>query len=95
MTDLVDDLDYERDVLKFKELWKDIKNPPKGNLRTIEEKPERNIKRDSKSAKQKKESKKTTVFSGTHIQRNPKENPHEVIQIVTKPQSSFQDSLRN
>lgn len=32
MTDLVDELDYEKDVLKFKELWKEIKNPPKGNL---------------------------------------------------------------
>ena len=63
MAELADDIDYERDVLKFKELWNDIKHARKTNLQTIAEKPQKSKKRTSQSAKAKKEPKKTTIVS--------------------------------
>jgi len=79
MSEGLDEMDYERDVLKVKELSQEIKQiGNKGSNRvcskTSKDKPTKsqNKPATSKPPKYSKDPKKTTVFSNMTVQRNPR-----------------------
>ena len=78
LAERADDLDYEPDVMKLKQIWGDIKGKTQEQSSLSKQKPT-NDRSKSKTKKIKEATKKETVVSKKNIERNPKPNHSSVI----------------
>ena len=68
-----DDLDYEPDVMKLKQIWGEMKAKPQEKPSSSTHKPT-NDRSKTKTKKGKEDSKKETILSKKNVERNPKPN---------------------
>ena len=108
MAERAEEVDYEPDVLKFKQIWNELKetNKAKGTAEKEQktggfEAPKSKKKATPKANEQTqpqpqtKQSKKQTVISEKNVVRNPKGDFDNVVEVVTKPSGVHVDSLKN
>jgi hypothetical protein len=73
-----------------------MKKPSKTNYKTVESKvdPRKNTVKETNN-KVKTPKKKKVIISQENIQRNPKQDAKEVIEVVTRPDKFYSDTIRN
>ena len=73
LAERTEDLDYEPDVMKLKQIWGEMKAKTQEQPSSSKHKPT-NDREKTKSKRVKEDSKKETILSKKHIERNPKPN---------------------
>ena len=98
LAERTEDIDYEPDVMKLKQIWNEMKETNKDTQKDTSKIPARDLstsKNKTKTSKNKEVNPKQTVISKKNIQRNPKQDHKAVIEVVTSPQGYQVDNLRN
>ena len=98
LSERAEDIDYEPDVLKFKQIWNEMKVNTKEKPKETQKlpPPQRGESKNKKKEKKPLEyGRKETVVSKKNIQSNSKTNPEKVIEIVTQPQGFYADNVKN
>ena len=103
MAERAEDLDYEPDVLKFKQIWNEMKETThekvKGHNKEVNSTSSavasKQKNKKSKNPEQPKQHKKGTIISNKNVTRNPKNDHQKVIEVVTRPEGSQQQSLKH
>lgn len=96
-----DDLDYEEDVVKFKKVWDQIKQPNKKTVKASQAKTQAatQTKANQENMEKTSKEKKTKVIVSNqnikNVTRNPKPAVGDVIEIVTRPEKLYSDNLVN
>ena len=96
-----EDTDYEPDVLKFKQIWREMKDTNDENKTKNQQtltnaaQPKSKKKTGTKNNEQAKHTQKHTVISQKNVVRNPKREDDQVVEVITRPADFQQESLKN
>lgn len=96
-----EDVDYEEDVVKFKKVWEEMKEPNRKSRKEVEAKTQAATQTKfatdlkDKSSKEKRTKVIVSEQNLNNVTRNPKPKHDELIEVVTRPEKMYSDTLKN